>query len=358
MATRSRIGLITSYPQGTGIYRFGENLFNLGYYAKYLYLKSINVKDKDDHSLIYEIVKPLLPISKAYYPFSFVFKSPWSRGIMQYEYIHMISPDFFHLSRLKNNIIGTIHDLYAINDETKMNYSAQYRFFQKMDLNYCYNLLGISIISRITDTLFKKFFPNVKTRVIHHWTPNYFISLNKDLCRKEIGLPSKKFILLNVSYHSFNKNLNFLAELIDSLTDNFLLIHLGDSEIKCNYPNRTVNITNHLDDATLVRLYNASDLYLAPSISEGFNRPVIEAVNCGLPVLATDIDIFREVLMFSPYLLPLNISVWRDVIISLTDNKEFKAAVEWYVSNIGDYYREERGKKEYTEFYHSLGVNI
>lgn len=358
MATRSRIGLITSFPQGTGIYRFGENLFNLGYFANYLYLKSINMIDKDDLSPTYEIVKPYLPLSKACYPFSFVFKSPWSRKLMQYEYIHMISPDFFHLSKFKNNIIGTIHDLYAVDDETKMNYSTQYRFFQKMDLNYCENLLGISIISRITDKIFKKFFPNVKTKVIHHWTPNNFIRMNKELCRKQIGLPSEKVILLNVSYNSFNKNLNFLTKLMDSLTDDFLLVHLGDTEIKCNHPNRIANMTSHLDNETLVKLYNASDVYLAPSTSEGFNRPVIEAVNCSLPVLATDIDIFREVLMFSPYLLPLNLSIWREVIMSLTDPKELKEAIEWYRFNIGDYYREERGKKEYIEFYHSLGVKI
>lgn len=358
MTARSRIGLITSYPQGTGIYRFGENLFNLGYYVKYVYLKSINVKDKDDYSHTYEITKPSFPILKLYYPFSFMFKSTWSRKIMQYEYLHMISPDFFHLSRFGNNIIGTIHDLYVLNDETKMNYSAYYRFIQKMDLNYCSNLLGISTISRVTNNLFKKFYPNVKTKVIHHWTPNNFINIDKNLCRKELGLPSKKFILLNVSYSSFNKNLNFLTELIDSLTDDFLMVHLGDTEIKCVHQNRIINIRSHLNDMTLVRLYNAADLYLAPSTSEGFNRPVIEAVNCGLPVLATEIDIFREVLMSSPYLLPLNIPIWRETIISLTDPKETKAAVEWYISNIGDYYREARGKAEYANFYRSLGVNI
>lgn len=358
MALRSRIVLVSSYPRGTGIYRFGENLFNFGYYENFLYLKSINVKDKDDHSQIYEIVKPHFPILKVYYPFSFVFKSSWSRKIMQYEYVHMISPDFFHLSRFKNNIIGTIHDLYAIDDETKMNYSAQYRFFQKIDFHYCYSLLGIITISRSTDMLFKKFFPNVKTKVIHHWTPNNFITLDKKLCRKELSLPSKKFILLNVSYKSFNKNLNFLSELIDSLSDDFLLIHLGDTEIECDHPRRTLNITSHLDDMTLVKLYNAADIYLAPSISEGFNLPVIEAINCGIPVLASDIDIFREVLMHSPYLLPLNVSVWKEIIISLTDSKEFREAVEWYDSNIGDYYREERGKADYEEFYRSLGVNV
>lgn len=48
-------------------------------------------------------------------------------------------------------------------------------------------------------------------------------------------------------------------------------------------------------DAELEALYRRSDLLLAASEAEGFGLPLIEAAHRGLPVLARDIPVFREV---------------------------------------------------------------
>lgn len=50
------------------------------------------------------------------------------------------------------------------------------------------------------------------------------------------------------------------------------------------------------DDAELQRIYRTSDLLLAPSRAEGFGLPLVEAAACGLPVLARDLPVFREIL--------------------------------------------------------------
>ena len=227
-----------------------------------------------------------------------------------------------------------------------------------MDLNYCYDLLGVTTISKNTDKLFKHFFPNVKSKVIHHWTPDYFSKIDKSQCRKKLSIPDSKFILLNVSFSSSNKNLDFLGKIMDVLSDQYLLIHIGNTNVVCKNPNRVLNINRYLEDQLLVEYYNSADIYLSPSTSEGFNHPVTEAINCGVPVLASDIEIFREVLMDSPYLISLEAEKWKEIIISLNDEKAMKDAIGWYTLKIGDYYREERGKNEYKEFYSSLGVEL
>jgi glycosyltransferase involved in cell wall biosynthesis len=51
-----------------------------------------------------------------------------------------------------------------------------------------------------------------------------------------------------------------------------------------------------VSDARLVELYNASDLLLFPSLFEGFGRPPIEAMSCGLPVVASSAEPFADVL--------------------------------------------------------------
>jgi len=50
-----------------------------------------------------------------------------------------------------------------------------------------------------------------------------------------------------------------------------------------------------ISDEYLERLYAAANCLLAPSEGEGFGLPLIEAAQCGLPILARDLPVFREV---------------------------------------------------------------
>ena len=50
-----------------------------------------------------------------------------------------------------------------------------------------------------------------------------------------------------------------------------------------------------LDRSTLAAVYRRSALLLLPSEREGFGLPVVEALACGTPVVASDIDPLREV---------------------------------------------------------------
>ena len=46
-------------------------------------------------------------------------------------------------------------------------------------------------------------------------------------------------------------------------------------------------ISTSLDQAQLRALYGMADAYVSPYRAEGFNLPVLEAMACGLPVVAT-----------------------------------------------------------------------
>ena len=56
-----------------------------------------------------------------------------------------------------------------------------------------------------------------------------------------------------------------------------------------------VRFTGHLDEGDVGDLMRASVALCAVSIAEGFGLPLVEAMCCGLPILAADIPPFREV---------------------------------------------------------------
>jgi len=52
---------------------------------------------------------------------------------------------------------------------------------------------------------------------------------------------------------------------------------------------------NRVDDSSLEFAYRSSRALLFPSVVEGFGLPLVEAMQRGLPAMASDIPVFREV---------------------------------------------------------------
>ena len=60
-------------------------------------------------------------------------------------------------------------------------------------------------------------------------------------------------------------------------------------------PPESICVLPFLSPAELAAIYRRSTLVLLPSDAEGFGLPVIEALACGTPVLASDLSVLREV---------------------------------------------------------------
>ena len=56
-----------------------------------------------------------------------------------------------------------------------------------------------------------------------------------------------------------------------------------------------VIFTDYVSDEYLVKLYNAADLFVYPSLYEGFGLPPLEAMACGCPVITSNISSLPEV---------------------------------------------------------------
>ena len=59
-----------------------------------------------------------------------------------------------------------------------------------------------------------------------------------------------------------------------------------------------------LDDAALAQVLRSARALLFPSFAEGFGIPLVEALAAGIPVIASDLTVFREIAEDIPELLP------------------------------------------------------
>jgi glycosyltransferase involved in cell wall biosynthesis len=57
----------------------------------------------------------------------------------------------------------------------------------------------------------------------------------------------------------------------------------------------SVHVLTNIDDVHLCRLYNQAAALVFPSLYEGFGLPLLEAMACGCPIVASDIPSTREV---------------------------------------------------------------
>jgi glycosyltransferase involved in cell wall biosynthesis len=98
-------------------------------------------------------------------------------------------------------------------------------------------------------------------------------------------------------------------------------------------------------DAQMIGLLGGARALLMPSFAEGFGIPVIEALQSGTPVLASDLGVFREVAGDIPlYLRPDDATGWMDAILSYSAGSEDRQRQLSLIANYvaptwGDHFR-------------------
>ena len=242
---------------------------------------------------------------------------------------HIAEEGYAHLMRyplLNQRTIITVHDIIPLLSWKGIipNLSYDHRpWLAEYSFNCLKNASHIIAISQNTKKDLIKYCGVKKENisVIYYGCGKIFKPLPKRqkeiLRKKKFKFPKDSFLILITGqddYKNHETGLKVLQKLREKKSNFFIVRLSGQSrgankhwtKLKKNYSlNKYVIELENLEQKEVSELYNSVDCLLFPSWYEGFGRPPLEAMACGLPVVASNRASIPEVvgeagLIYSP----------------------------------------------------------
>lgn len=202
-------------------------------------------------------------------------------GFKREDITHITTQQLAFLKTLKHvpNCVVTIHDLIQCHWFSFVDKLKAYWFLNDLFLKNGDMFITDSEYTRL-DLLEQYNISEDKTKTVYLGVDHdVFRQLNRKTCRDVLHMDQDATYLLSVSSGVPWKN----TEILNEIHYNILDIGYGRG------------IFGTITDNNLALLYNACDVFLAPSKHEGFGLPVLEAMACGCPVVASNCTSFPEV---------------------------------------------------------------
>lgn len=313
-----------------------------------------NLNDKNEYKLYYNSQKQInipvynqffqitpskLPTNLLEYSWRYLRFPPveWFTGQIDIFHSPAHSPVYAYCPPAKKWVV-TVHDLFTF----KLNYAKktqvqERRVLKIMEKKAC----RVIAVSQSTRDDLIEMVPGLASRtvVIHEGVDERFFSADdKTEIFKKYGIQSP--YILYVGAADAHKNLLRLVNVYKRLSDIFphsLVLagkiterHRPVMELvkELNLNDRVV-FTNTVSTDDLPGIYKKADLFILPSLYEGFGLVLLEALACGTPVVASRISSIPEVVgdageFFDPYNEDNMYDVCRDVLSDFELRKKMR----------------------------------
>ena len=159
--------------------------------------------------------------------------------------------------------------------------------------------------------------------------------------RSQYHIPEENYFL-SLSAHAPHKNFPHLIHCFSTLVEtgelndtNLVLVGPNPNrnpevrETLAKYPKAAarVIIAGRVPDEHLAAIYSGASAFLFPSLFEGFGIPPLEAMQCGIPVIASNTTSMPEVIGDAGILLPpTDADGWRQAMLRLARQPALRAA--------------------------------
>lgn len=134
-----------------------------------------------------------------------------------------------------------------------------------------------------------------KVYTVLHATTKYK-PMNKKECKQKLGLSISEKHILVVASNNANKRMDLTRRIYEDIRkrrDDIKLIKAGYAETLSG--EGIINV-GRVPEGEMGILYNSADVFLNTSEYEGFGMPIVEAMSCGVPVVASNKASIPEVM--------------------------------------------------------------
>lgn len=246
-------------------------------------------------------------------------KAYW-RTFEIYKILEKINPDIYHglsnelpfnIQKLKSKKIVTIHDLIFLKFPKLYSFLDRKIYLRKTILACKYADIIIATSNQTKDDLMK--YMNIsekKIRVVYQsyndlFNNNYSVEQKNSILEK-YSLPSN--YILTVGTIEQRKNVLNVVKAMYYYNFNLNYVIIGRCTKYCkeilNYAREKglenrIYIRNTIETFDLPAIYQCADLFIYPSVYEGFGIPILEAFASGIPVITGDHGSTAEISSFA-----------------------------------------------------------
>lgn len=287
--------------------------------TKYGYLHSF----KDDYESVYKIKLAL----------NFLSGANWrSFRNIDSDVIFLSGPSLLPLVKYHDKTIVVGHDLYFLDHKDQS-------FFLSLYMKKTYRHFKEAPLIVVNSNFTKEEFVNKlnldgnKIHVVYPYVDTKLFHPGNSNVRKTLKLSDEDILLLSVGGDNTNKNIETVLRLMALLPSNYKLIRVGrnfntaDMINKMNLSGRVIALGN-VDGNLLSELYRGADIFIFPSLYEGFGSPLIEAMASGIPFITSDRASLPEVAGDSGVVCdPYDLKSMSSSIIQIVQDENFKKKI-------------------------------
>lgn len=301
-------------------------------------------------------------------------------------------PDLIHTWLYDANIATRL--LRFLNVRTKMVTSLQLPDYEPQAVAMAgWNETKVGILKKI-DQFTSRFAQNhfvacsefVKKSYLEHFgvqanrmsvIPNSFYRANieapagsVEALRKELNLSDRSIVFLNVARLDPQKNQSTLLKafknVVDDLNEAVLLI-AGTGSLESSLKSEAAELGLRESVLFLGRrsdvgtLLDAADIFVFPSYFEGLPVALVEAMSKGLPCIASDIAVFREIIDHNVHgrlVDPMSVDAWSREMKQLARDSEKRSSLGLMAkSRANDSFSMEAASQQWERLYFHIAKN-
>lgn len=349
-----KIALVNVYPLVSGVGNVAISYFQtlnrvLGPMDKIRFYQLAERKIGTDARFPMEVISGLKGLPRQFsVPFNRILLFPRKMEALNEDVLMLTDPTIsYHKTSSAKKRIVLVHDLRPFTEYEKM--KGEKLFYKLIWNRFSTCDYYIASSNATKQELVDLNFESERISVVHPPARTGRISFEKvrSLVRKDTKHITFTYVANDLPYKNITFYLQLCSMIQSKIADQkpkFLLISSMLSH-KTSSLLEKLNLRNFEHRSRvkeIAEIYRETDVLLFPSLYEGYGLPVAEAMSYGIPVIANDLGVMRELIGKNDLLCqPSSIQDWMNKILRLLEEKNYHNASEFLLERSRQFSPEE-----------------